>query len=123
MKVYASLSNHVAFKSVTAVVRAGVNYDARKVVKEAREDGTLPAENAGLPWGTWVLFPYVITHKGSLYVRLYPTDLEHVKAFFTLDGVPVAKSELEGICTASEFRESSGTDCFTVRQEILTRVG
>ncbi len=49
--------------------RIGCNYDNLAAVKEKREDGTLPAENQGLPWGEWLVPNYVIVHKGKLYFR------------------------------------------------------
>ena len=49
--------------------RIGCNYDNLAAVKEKREDGTLPSENQGLPWGEWLVPNYVIEHKGKLYFR------------------------------------------------------
>ena len=49
--------------------RVGVNYENIQAVKDKREHGMLHAESAGLPWGTWHVFPYVIEHKGEYYVR------------------------------------------------------
>ncbi len=55
----------VVEKVTSIVIRGGVEYDNQKVVMEGRDDGTLPEENAGLPWGQWVEYPFHIEHKGS----------------------------------------------------------
>ena len=92
-------------KITRIVVSSGKNYDNQKVVIEGREDGTLPAENAGLPWGEWVEFPYHISHKGSDYVRFYPPSGINFqpKVEYFLDGVQVDKSQIQHLCLASEF--------------------
>ena len=47
-------------KVSTFQCRMGVNYDNLKVVQEKREDGSLPAENAGLNGMEWVQFPHLL---------------------------------------------------------------
>ncbi len=87
------------------VVSSGKTYDNQAVVKEGREDGTLPAENAGLPWGDWVEFPYHISHKGTDYVRFYSASglSFEPKVEYFLDGVQVDKATIQPLCLASEF--------------------
>ena len=92
-------------KITRLVVSSGKTYDNQAVVKEGREDGTLPEENAGLPWGEWVEFPYHISHKGSDYVRFYPAsgiDFQPKVEYF-LDGIQVDKATIQPLCLASEF--------------------
>lgn len=113
-KVYKGETRSVQ-KRVSAVVRAGVNYDKMASVKEKREDGTLPAENQGLSWGKWFVFPYIIEHKGEHYLRFSHFSGGKLETHFFLDGKEVDKSELEGICTAAEFVDRDGLDCFNVR--------
>jgi hypothetical protein len=103
----------VVEKVTSLVVRGGIDYDNMKVVQEGREDGSLPKENAGLPWGEWAEFPYHITHKGQEYARFYPASgidiatgkefIPHVEYF--LNGNPVEKKDIQQICLASEFSE------------------
>lgn len=106
-------------KKVSTVVRAGITYDNIADVQAKRETGELPAENAGLPWGQWVAFPYLISHKGTLYVRLYVSkNPEHqTRAEFYRNGVQVDKESLRADCLASEFRDDGPADCFTVKLE------
>lgn len=102
-------------KRVCAVVRAGINYDNLNNVQEKRENGELPAENAGLPWGKWFVFPYIIEHKGEKYLRFYPFPNGEVKRVFLLDGAEVPFETVENFLLASEKQERDG-DCFNVRE-------
>ncbi len=117
---------NVVEKMTTAVIRGGVNYDNITRVIEGREDGTLPAENAGLKWGEWVEFPFHITHKGGDYVRLYPASgLDFVPTVtYFIDGVEVSKEEVEALCLASEFRKTDDKPlCFTLKAESVVSIG
>jgi hypothetical protein len=107
-------------KVVVAVCRAGIEYDNREIVQEKRESGELPAENAGLPWGQWLVYPYVISHKGQLYIRLYPaTGMKAHREFF-LNGISARREEIEALCLASEFRDDAEEPlCFTVKLESI----
>lgn len=119
MKVRKGVIAHCV-KVVSALVRIGVNYDAMASVQAKREDGTLPAVNAGLPWGEWLLFPRVIGHKGKLYLRFSrPSFNAAIAAAFYCDGVNVSKESLRELCLASEFNEREETDCFTLKLETL----
>lgn len=90
-------------KETTMVVMSGISYDNRKEVKEARENGNLPENNAGLPWGKWVkgLEGYILEHNGQEYIRLYPTyNKEHkinAKTIYKVNGVPYTKEELKAL--------------------------
>lgn len=103
--------------------RVGVNYDNIKAVQEKRAEGTLPAENAGLPWGEWALFPYVITHKGEYYVRCTVVRNNFRKApKFIRGGVEIDRSEAEVACLASEFREGDDNDVFNIKVSSIRSV-
>ncbi|RMD51067.1 hypothetical protein D6827_02940 [Candidatus Parcubacteria bacterium] len=90
-------------KHVHGVFRAGVNYDNKASVQEKRENGELPAENAGLPWGEWLKPPYLVSHKGNIYVRLYPTPNCKVESYFTIDGEKVSDEEIFGRYVISRY--------------------
>lgn len=103
--------------------RVGVNYDNIKAVQEKRAEGQLPAENAGLPWGEWVDFPYVIAHKGEYYVRCTILRNAFRKApTFTRGGVEISKEEAQVACLASEFREGDDNDVFNVKLSAIRSV-
>jgi len=92
-------------KVTSIVVRGGIDYDNQAVVQEGRENGTLPEENAGLPWGQWAEFPYHITHKEQDYVRFYSASglAFEPKVEYYLNGVQVDKATIQPLCLASEF--------------------
>lgn len=110
-------------KSVRMVGRVGIEYDNQKSVIEKRESGALPSENAGLPWGRWAVYPYLIEHNGRYYVRLYNGTSKNVKpsATFTVNGQEVRRDEIAPKLLASELTEKSG-DCFTCKIEDMTRI-
>jgi hypothetical protein len=68
-KVRKTCQDVIEKRVVAHSIRAGVSYDSMANVQYKRESGELPAENAGLPWGTWFLFPHIIEHKGGYYFR------------------------------------------------------
>jgi hypothetical protein len=121
MKVRSSYKDHKVEKVTRLVIRGGIDYDNIGVVKEGREDGTLPSENAGLPWGEWAEFPLHITHKGQDYARFYPASgLEFKpKVQYFLDGVEVEKDAIKELCLASEFPKPDDKEplCFTIKAE------
>lgn len=50
-------------KITSATVRTGIDY--------ANTADVAGRDVEPLPWGDWAVFPYVITHKGADYARLY----------------------------------------------------
>lgn len=112
----------VVTKRSTFQAQVGVDYNAKAIVQEKRESGELPAEPQPLPWGEWEVFPYVITHKGKRYFRLYTVRNDFVPSVqYYLDGIAVAKAVIEPLCLASEFAEKVG-DCFTYPIEGIERI-
>lgn len=109
-------------KRSTFQCRVGVNYDNIAAVKEKRAEGTLPAENAGLPWGEWLEFPYTIAHKGEVYFRC--TAMRNnvpSKTMYFIEGVEIDRDTVQAMCLASEFKESTDNDVFNIKvSSILT---
>lgn len=101
-------------KATVMTVRAGIEYDNMKVVKDKRESGELPAENAGLPWGEWEVYPYLIQHHGIRYARLYPMASSNTQVAYFMDGKERTFEEVEQYLLASEKRKQKG-DCITVK--------
>ena len=102
-------------KQVEATVRAGINYDNLGAVKEKRETGELPAKNAGLSWGEWLIYPYVISHKGNNYFRFYPFPGGNIVTKYFRDGERVEFEQVEPYLLSSEKGEKTG-DCFVVNE-------
>lgn len=110
----------VIVKTVSAIVKAGIEYDNKASVIAKRENGELPNENAGLPWGAWFDYPRIIEHKGEYYLRLYPAnDFGKMKISYSLDGKPATVETVKPFCLASEFAERENVDCFTLKLENL----
>ena len=103
--------------------RVGVNYDNIKAVQEKRESGELPRENAGLPWGEWALFPYVITHKGEYYVRCTVIRNGFRKAAEYRRGDQlITKEEAQIACLASEFKLGDDNEVFNIKVSSIRAV-
>jgi len=99
-------------KITSARVRVGINYDNMKSVKEGRESGALPAKNAGLPWGEWEIFPFVIKHKEKRYFRFSLDSGSRFNTSYFLNGKKVSKEYVQSVALASEFPKREGE--FTV---------
>jgi hypothetical protein len=107
------------------LARVGVAYDNIQNVKDKREDGRLPEENAGLPWGQWLEFPYVIGHKGEEYVRCSTLKNSKVKGrvVYTRHGVEISRDEAVRACLASEFKErNDDSDVFNIKASSILEV-
>ena len=127
LDVSRELKTRAAFKGVdlrkvtcNLKLRAGVDYDNMKSVIEGRANGTKPAESQGLPWGEWKIFPHVITHKGSDYLRFSRLDgLNQAETRFYLDGAEITKEQAKEMALASEFREGADAmpDVLTYKAE------
>lgn len=104
-------------KESTFQCRIGVNYDNIAVVQDKRDNGELPEKNAGLPWGHWVEFPYVIEHKDEYYIRCTTLNNNyqgHVR--YLREGVEITRAEAEKACLAAEFPKSTKeSDVFNIK--------
>jgi len=107
-------------------VRVGVNYDNIAAVKEKRESGELPAENAGRAWGVYVpgLFPYVILHKDQLYFHFSTVNASmKTETKWVRDGKEITAAEAQVSCLASEFADRGTTlECFDLKVESILEI-
>jgi hypothetical protein len=90
----------------------GVEY-ASLAVNNDRETGSLP-------WGEWAIYPYVVTHKGGEYARLYTVD-GTIRTTYMVDGTIVRREEFLALLTPSareSARPHGGT--ITVKMQNLT---
>lgn len=93
------------FAITTGTYRAGLNYENKEKTKTGRVDGTLPEENQGLPWGQWITFPYLISHKDIVYFRFYndaPKSI--ITEYVDTDGTLLDESDVKPFCLATEFK-------------------
>lgn len=110
-------------KTSTFQCRAGVNYENIKSVQEARETGEMPAESAGLPWGTWKVFPYVIEHKGEFYFRCTTIKNNFIpRTVYTRDGAEISKEEAAAAALASEFKDGDRSEVFNIKTSSILAV-
>lgn len=114
-------------KTTCAVVRGGIDYENLNAVKQAREEGIMPETAGELPWGQWTNFPFAIEHKGTDYVRLYPSSLKSQALVVTyrLNGEVISKEAIESLCLASEFSkgDSDKPKCFTIKADNIVSIG
>lgn len=103
LKTKKAFQNENIVKITKAVVRFGIEYDNMKAVQIKRESGELPKENAGLPWGEWKQYPYIITHKGNDYLRVSVSANNPIISEYYLNGKRVDKDVIKSMCLASEF--------------------
>jgi len=104
-------------KDSNLICRIGVDYDNITQVQVKRDNNLLPKENAGLPWGQWLIFPYVIEHKGQYYVRCTQNNGNKCsipKTTYRQNGVEITKEEAKADALASEFADRSDRDVFNV---------
>lgn len=112
------------FKESEFQCRIGVNYDNIGVVKEGRANGDLPAENSGLPWGTWLHFPYVIEHNDQYYIRCTSVDNNFYREpIYKQNGVVISDEDARIACLKSEFsKESNGSIVFNIKVDNIVDV-
>lgn len=104
LKVRAGFRGNKVVKFSHKTVRFGCQYENLHSTIEGRADGSLPAENAGLPWGNWKPGEenYIVEHKGNTYLRC-ATSPNKSKNIYVINGVLSTKEAAEMMCLASEF--------------------
>jgi len=105
-------------KRTSAVVRSGVNFANLSAVKEGIANDER-GEVQELPWGQWLSFPYVIEHKDTLYLRMYPSDTKSTTVYY-VNGETVDKSDFIALLTPSESKkitEGVAPPCFNVKRD------
>ena len=108
-KPLAAYKQHDITKVVLCTVRCGIEYRNLKVVKESGK------EPQGLSWGEWSDYPYLITHKGNRYLRLYLGQA--MKVFYLVDGVKVSNDVAKAMLPKSKPSEKPA--CITVKESGL----
>jgi len=112
-------------KRTDAVVRL-ISYDHKQVVIEKRENGELPAENAGLRGMEWVWHPYLLQSikTGKEYIRLERGTNKDAKpkVVYLLDGQKQTEEQIAHMVLASELK-SSKSDTFNVSVESMIQLG
>jgi len=116
-------------KMTCAKIRCGIDYENILRVKLRREIGELPEKNAGLPWGEWKEFPYIITNNNQEYIRLYFASDRFAEngskpvVSYWIDNAKINKKDYEQYFLASEFYDKTKMDCFTINARHIVYVG
>ncbi len=71
-KVRKGITNRIE-KETSATIRTGINFANLSAVKEGIQSEQRE-EVQPLQWGTWQEFPFIIEHKETEYLRLYPAS-------------------------------------------------
>ena len=114
-------------KSTRMVGRIGIDYDNIQTVKDKRESGELPAENAGLKGMIWIEPPYLLQSEksGRLLLRLYNGTSKTIKpeVHFFRNGVEVERNSLQGIVPSKDWQTADKKgDCFCCHIDDMTRI-
>jgi len=117
-------------KEVCTTGRVGIDHENKKSTIAGRADGSLPAVNAGLPWGNWEWFPYIIEHNGQRYLRLNPPidnekrpiKVSSVVTWF-LNDTETTYEKIEAYLMASEKRNDREKSVYNVKIESMNYVG
>jgi hypothetical protein len=113
-------------KITTTIIQSGVEFKNLKVVKEAIQSGER-GEVGELPWGQFLedFYPYIITHKDTLYLRMTPSQTGNHKGHtdYFVDSKQVTKEEFSKFLTNSEasklMENSEGPIVYNIKLENL----
>lgn len=109
----AAASKHHALSKITeGAFRSGIDYANLKQVKEGIASGDR-GEVESLPWGEWLQFPWVIGHKDTEYLRLYPVEGQKMNVIYIVDGQTVDKEQFQEHLTASQKFDGPPPACIT----------
>lgn len=111
-------------KVSTFQCRVGVNYDNLKVVQEKRENGDLPAENAGLNGMEWVQFPHLLRgiKSGKYQIRCTAFNGNASKVAFVRNGVEIDRADALVGTLASEQPKDAHSDVFNITVDSITHI-
>lgn len=104
-KTKKSCEDTITKDTIAKCVRIGCGYDNLSVVKEGRENGELPTENAGLPASLeWEVYPTLLRNKftGKQFVRVETMSNSIFNSNFYKNGREVSKESILDVLLASE---------------------
>lgn len=126
LKVRAAYKDSVNISKMTIAhsLRFGVNYDNMASTKEARENGTKPAVNAGLVGRSWIVPNLMLktdkTGKTLLRVSLAKTSKFDTKYY--LNGKEVDKKAIEPYVLASEIKPHEPQNVFDISTDSIIMI-
>jgi len=107
-------------KTSTYQTRLGIDYDNLSKVIVKREVGDLPAENQGLKYGEWFIFPFLINYKDVLQLRCnrFNSNFKNITEY-TCNGVSIDMDTVKARCLASEFKSGASPDVFNIKLDSI----
>lgn len=105
--------------TISGVYRFGISYQNLQEVKEKYKDvDTSTLKVGALPWGSWKIQNFIIEHKGSYYLRFYPSKGNNgkVKTTYELNGQQVDKQTL---LDSGLIKENKPSSCYCLKLENL----
>ena len=98
-----------------STIRSGCDYENLKSTKQGRADGSLPSQNSGLPYGSWISGEekYFIEHKGNIYLRV-TNGPNKSRVTYLVNGIPTDEQEVKAMCLKSEFPTSEKPSVYNV---------
>jgi hypothetical protein len=113
-------------KITTTIMQSGVEFKNLKVVKEAIASG-VRGEVGELPWGQYLsdFYPYIITHKDVLYLRVVPSQTGNHKGQtdYFCNSNKITKEEFSTYLTNSDAKKlmenTEGSIVFNIKLENL----
>lgn len=109
-------------KITEGIFRSGIDYANLKKVKDGIESGER-GEVESLPWGEWLLPPWIIGHKDTEYLRLYPVDGQKMDVTYIVDGQTVDKATFQSYLTPSQCAEREAPACITKKLNEISILG
>lgn len=109
------LKGNTIEKHTNGVFKMGINYKNLKVNKDK--------ETKSLPYGEWEITNFIIKHKDSFQLRLYPSQCKKhkTKSFYLLNGNPITKNELLEMGLLKE-QDKKEIVCFNIKLENLKSI-
>ena len=116
--------NIVTKRTTGSALRFGVAYDNMKAVKEGRENGTKPAENAGLIGRHWLVENLISQsdRTGKTLLRVSLANNSKMETEYFLNGRKVNKEDIEPMCYASETKAHEHTEVFDIATDSIISI-
>lgn len=98
-----------------STIRSGCDYENLKSTKQGRANSSLPSQNTGLPYGSWISGQekYFIEHKGNIYLRVTNSPNKS-RVTYLVNGIPTDEQEVKAMCLKSEFPTSEKPSVYNV---------
>lgn len=123
-KTLKSCAVNITKKTVARNVRIGAGYDNLSATRAGRENGTLPAQNAGLNGMVWNVYPVILTSEktGKDYIRIETAKNTNFSTVYFMNGEEVRKDSIAQYLQASEKREGDIPSVMNIATEYISSI-